>query len=600
MKLFKIEKEIKLYKSQFDDYVYQLFDSHIIDRLGIEIDGLLFKIQYITRNNLDLDKMDSIRKEFNNKGLMLRKHFSTFLYEFLINTIKIENPFHLEDIKDVLASNVNMDASYITFTMMLFSENKSYLEYVDNKIKDNEIYNLFPNEYFRFYTDSYNDGFAKAFPELFENKHQSIIGKGNDSDIFIHNTTLQIGEACTLLCTYCYQANKTPARMNFSTAKGFIDDLIDNKYGYVNQYNSPAIILEFIGGEPLMEIKLIRQTYEYFLQRCYEINHPWFIHHRISICSNGLAYFNKDVQEFFKLYNHQISFNISIDGNKELHDSCRIQPNKEGSYDIDMAALNHYNKHYNSERNSKMTIAPANLKYLYDSVIDFIKNGMSVINMNCIFEEGWTFKHAKEEYYQLKKLADYLIDNNLDHIFISIFTDRQEDRLSKESDSNFCGASGSMLSIRPNGEFYPCIRYMPSSVGNDIESVCMGTLKDGFVGREEDSKIIYKLDRMTRRAQTNDICFDCPIGNDCAGCSANGYQTYGVLDKKTMFHCVMNFAEALVNVYYWNRLNIKHPEYQLGVRKNMVPDELALKIIGKEELEVLKLLELKSMIIMFE
>ena len=48
--------------------------------------------------------------------------------------------------------------------------------------------------------------------------------------------------------------------MSFETAKKFIDkllhnnDLIDN---YVKSKNSLGVILEFIGGEPLLEIELI-------------------------------------------------------------------------------------------------------------------------------------------------------------------------------------------------------------------------------------------------------------------------------------------------------------------------------------------------------
>ncbi len=165
----------------------------------------------------------------------------------------------------------------------------------------------------------------------------------------------------------CYQFNKTKERMSFETGKKFIDNLLSDKYDYINRYNSPAIILEFIGGEPLLEVVLIRKLYEYFLEQCYELNHPWFSLHRLSICSNGLQYFDPEVQSFFKEYSANISFNISIDGNKELHDSCRIQPNGEGSYDIDIKALNHYATHYIPDRNSKMTLAPSNIQYLFES-----------------------------------------------------------------------------------------------------------------------------------------------------------------------------------------------------------------------------------------
>ena len=38
------------------------------------------------------------------------------------------------------------------------------------------------------------------------------------------------------------------------------------------------------------------------------------------------------------------------------------------------------------------------------------------------------------------------------------------------------------------------------------------------------------------------------------------------------------------------QLNIKHPEYRLGVRKNNVPDAWALLVIDKNELDLLLLI----------
>lgn len=602
MLTYKLEKNITLFKNQFEKYILEIYNDYKLDRLSLDIDGLLFRIKYMMKHNKDLDKIPELKQEFTSKAIELRDVFGKFLSSFLFYIVKVPD-LYTEKIdvtsnlfEDVLSQDVKIDNVYVKFKMVLISSYKEYLEYVNNMIPEDKPYNMFPNEYFRFYTDSYNDGISKAYPELFKNREQREVGVGKDADVFCHNFTFQTSEACSLSCTYCYQFNKTPMRMEFETAKKFIDHLLNDDYGYINRYNSPAIIIEFIGGEPLLEIHLTRKIYEYFLDRCYELNHPWFKLHRLSICSNGLQYFDKEVQSFFKEYAHNISFNISIDGNKELHDSCRIQPNGEGSYDIDMMALNHFNRNYTPERNSKMTLAPSNIKFLYDSVVDFIKNGMTCINLNCVFEEGWDQKTANIEYYQLKKLADYLIDNNLDHIYLSIFNERQEDMSPKEQDGNSCGGAGSMLALRPNGQFYPCIRYMPTSVGNNVKDLCIGDVDNGFIGREQESEILKMLDNITRRSQTNDICYECPISNDCMSCTALGHTVFGTPNKRTTFICIQMIAEALANVYYWNRLLLKHPEYDLHVRKNVLPDEWSLLVIDEDELKDLKLLEVMAMI----
>lgn len=596
----KLEKDMVLYKTQFDRFNLDLFGSHKLDRVSIDIDGLLFRIKYMVKHNKDLEKLPDLKNQFTDKALELRSIFGEFMYNFLTQIISIPGDFKLDDIEDVLAQDVKIDNTYVKFKMIVVSRNKEYLEYVDSQIPDDQPFNMFPNEFFRYFTDSYNDGIAKAYPELFENRQQNKIGTGADADVFVHNFTFQTTESCSLNCTYCYQFNKSAMRMNFDTAKKFIDELLADHYGYINRYNSPAIIIEFIGGEPLLEICLTRKIYEYFLDQCYEMNHPWFTMHRLSICSNGLQYFDDDVQDFFKDYASNVSFNISIDGNKELHDACRIQPNGEGSYDIDMMALDHYNAHYTPERNSKMTLAPQNMKYLFDSVVSFIDNGMTCINLNCVFEEGWNQETAALEYEQLKKLADYILDNDLEHLYIAIFNERQEDMQSKYSDGTFCGGTGSMLALRPNGQFYPCIRYMPTSVGDEVKDLCIGDIDNGFIGRDQGSEVLSMMDRVTRRSAVTDICYDCPIGNDCASCSALGHALFGTPNKKATFICIQMIAEALANVYYWNLLNIKKPQYKLGVRKNNVPDEWSLLVIDADELDFLKKIESYSMIITME
>ena len=475
MKTNMLETNVTVYKAQFDKYISNKYHNHVVDRLSLDLDAIKFRISYMVKHNRDLDKIDELKSEFIEKSSQLRDIFSVFLYDLLTEFIKFPSEYDYSDIIDIFSTDMKMEADTIEFKFMLLSDSIEYLNYIEDVVTKDKVFNMWPNEFFRFSTDSYNDAIAKAYPELFENRHVDT-GKGNDGDVFVHNFTFQTTEACSLNCTYCYQFNKSPMNMKFETAKKFIDELLDDKYGYINRYNSPAIIIEFIGGEPLLQINLTRKIYEYFLDRCYKLNHPWFTMHRLSICSNGLQYFDPNVQSFFKDYAHQISFNISIDGNKELHDACRIQPTGEGSYDVAMAALNHYNRVYSNERNSKMTLAPENISYLFDSVVDFINHGMTTINLNCVFEEGWNTETARIEYEQLKKLASYIINNDLEHLYIAIFRETPEGVMDKYSDGNHCGGLGSMLAMRPNGQFYPCIRYMPTSVGDNVKDLCIGKI----------------------------------------------------------------------------------------------------------------------------
>ena len=46
--------------------------------------------------------------------------------------------------------------------------------------------------------------------------------------------TFKVSEDCNLKCTYCYQINKSKSVMDFDTAKKFIDDILSDKFDYIN------------------------------------------------------------------------------------------------------------------------------------------------------------------------------------------------------------------------------------------------------------------------------------------------------------------------------------------------------------------------------
>ena len=137
--------------------------------------------------------------------------------------------------------------------------------------------------------------------------------------------TFAVTDACSLRCTYCYQGIKAHHVMDFETAKKFTDMVLAGNR-YMNPENSPGVIIEFIGGEPLLEIELVDKITDYFIGEMIRLRHPWATRFRLSICSNGTEYFDPKVQAYLKNHLNHLSFSISIDGCKELHDACRVFP----------------------------------------------------------------------------------------------------------------------------------------------------------------------------------------------------------------------------------------------------------------------------------
>ena len=77
---------------------------------------------------------------------------------------------------------------------------------------------------------------------------------------------------------------------------------------------------------------------DYFIDEAFKRQHPWATKYCISICSNGTLYFDPKVQKFFNKHINHTSFSVTIDGNKQLHDACRVFPDGSPSYDLALAA----------------------------------------------------------------------------------------------------------------------------------------------------------------------------------------------------------------------------------------------------------------------
>lgn len=432
-----------------------------------------------------------------------------------------------------------------------------------------------------FKSESYNNMIAKVYPNF---------SKQSKNKIQTAMITFQVTDACNLKCTYCYQINKNTHVMPLEVAQKFIDLLIDNDENtqkYIDTRSCDAAVIEFIGGEPFLQTELMDQIIQYFIQKTIEKDHPWQYNWRISICSNGTLYFNTEVQNFIKKYLKKLAFSISIDGNKQLHDSCRIFPNGTGSYDIAISAVHHFLTHYQDSIGNKMTISPENIKFLSEAVINLLNENYHEINLNCTFEKGWTEEHAKILYQQLKQLSDYILENNLEDNYISLYEENFFRPKSFKDSQNWCGGNGQMLAIDWKGDIYPCIRYMESSLGDSVPPLIIGNINNGIAANKKCEECIKLLRSINRLTQSSEECIKCPVAEGCAWCQAYNYQdSGGNANHRATYICIMHKARALANCYYWNKKYKKNNE--LKRMKLWLPDEEALQIIDNKELQLLK------------
>jgi uncharacterized protein len=360
------------------------------------------------------------------------------------------------------------------------------------------------------------------------------------------SVTFIVTEACQLQCHYCYLTGKNTAhRMELPVAQRTIDYLLTD----TKRFPERGLLLDFIGGEPLLEIELIEQICDHFKIQAYERGHRWFEHYMISITSNGLLYGDPRVQRFIRQNRTHLDITITIDGTQEKHDLQRRYPSGEGSYTDVVANLPLWLDQF-PNANTKVTIAHDDLPHVCDSILHLWGLGIHDINANVVFEDVWHEGDDERFEEQLIRLADRILDEQLYLGHSCSFFDRSLGR-PMDSDANWCG-TGKMLAVDAGGDFYPCVRFAAFSLQNK-RPVVIGNCRDGI-----DSNRLRPFLTLRRSAQSPRECLDCDVASGCAWCPGANYdfaETDTVFQRVT-FICKMHKARVRANNYFWHRYDL--------------------------------------------
>lgn len=372
--------------------------------------------------------------------------------------------------------------------------------------------------------------------------------------------TFIVTKDCQLACKYCYLVGKnTKERMSWDVAKKTIDYILNNH----SFFNEEAVVWDFIGGEPFLEIDLIDKVCDYIKTEMFRLHHPWFDNYRFNFSTNGINYNSIKVQNFIKKNITHLSIGITIDGTKRKHDLNRIwkteemqrgitlkQEEEKGSYEDVVKNIPLWLEQFPGA-GTKVTISSADIPYIKESVLHLYSLGIHEVNINCVFEDVWKEGDDKLFEDQLMLLADAIIDDGYYQDYAcSFFTEQIGKPLDCQVDNqNWCGA-GRMLAVDAKGNFYPCTRFAQYSLRSK-KAWIIGNVHDGI--DKNKLRPFLTLDRCTQSTQE---CIDCEVASGCAWCQGENYdasETATIYQRSTAI-CKMHKARVRANNYYWNKL----------------------------------------------
>ncbi len=337
---------------------------------------------------------------------------------------------------------------------------------------------------------------------------------------------LHICHDCNMRCAYCFASEGTYKGerevMSFEVAKVAVDFLIKNS-------GSRKILeMDFFGGEPLMNLKVVKQTVEYAKAEGAKYGKTFLF----TMTTNGVL-LNEETSKW--LNEEMENVVMSLDGRKEVNDEIRKTVNGKGSFDV---IIDNF-KRFVAMRGDKSyyirgTFTKKNLDFGRD--VEFIADqGFKEISMEpvvtspdsplYIAEED--LPAIREEYRRLSKVyIDRKMKGEGFNFFHFVVDIEGGPCISKRI--NACGAGNEYLSVTPKGDLYPCHQF------SDNPKFYMGNVFEGKVN--EEIRAIFKNSSLL----TRDGCDDCFARYHCSGgCAANNYNFNGDINKPYKPTCEM-------------------------------------------------------------
>ncbi len=398
-------------------------------------------------------------------------------------------------------------------------------------------------------------------------------------DVPRQEISFTVTERCNLNCSYCYLPKKNSEKvMTFEVAKKALDYFLENS----DFFSSPQVLLNFIGGEPLLNISLMDEITDYFKIETYKRNHRWFGNYKITFTTNGTELQNPQVINYIEKNRMCLYPAVSLDGVEEKHDNARKYKNGTGSYK-DVLKNSKKLLELLPYTTVKATFGTGDIKFFKESVMHFLDIGFPLHNIhaNVAYEDIFSEGDDLEFEYQLKELADYLIENNIGssqncgNIFSkSIGLPYTYEHLSK----NWCNAGYGII-VGTDGIFYPCIRFQEMAFKDSKRTREIGNIDYGI---NFDKLRPFRV--LTLKNCSPKECLECTIASGCQMCTGHAVaESKGAtIFSRPTYICKMHKARVNANEYFWKKIEEKEKKEikrDFYLRKLKIPNRKILHIL---------------------
>lgn len=333
------------------------------------------------------------------------------------------------------------------------------------------------------------------------------------------SVTLNVVSSCNLSCIYCWNKGGTygrttrEKRMTAETAIRAIDLAVQNSL------ENDRILIDFYGGEPLLNFEVLRAAMEHCEKIAKEIPRSF----SYKVTTNGTLLTDEMVAFFDRM---GVSLGVSIDGTKKIHDRNRPFPDGKGTWKEIQKNIKAAAAAGNIHVSARATLVPPDLdmvkalKGLFrlgfrDTEIEFASEPCELFNPNgTVRFSDDDIEKMKKEYRKFAKFylsyalhADEAIDVGISNNMTRVL--HESHRFSP------CGAGSNFVCVTEEGNLYPCMGFI------GMPDYRLGSVETGF-DLERLGSFRHDMRTVVFEAKACDGCWARYV---CAGnCPANNVQ----------------------------------------------------------------------------
>lgn len=327
----------------------------------------------------------------------------------------------------------------------------------------------------------------RAFLENRLKDYETTISNGGNIDYL----SLIMSENCNFACTYCISNSVISAShrqknnikiMSFKTA----DKAIDIFLSILKDNNKSEAYINFGGGEPLMNYKVINSVLEYCLKKYGNL-----FKFKFRINTNA-SLITPKIAEMLRFYDVKPA--VSLDGLESANNAVRKKKSGQGTFNQILTGMKNLSAIGYANQGFSATITKDNFYQIDERLIDFAEKNKFIdlrLDVDVIHLLSIPIEEVVNKLIDLKKIA------TARGLHISGFWERPSENLNYsilDKHIAFCGAiAGKSMCVSPSEEVYVC-GYSSNNFANLSKSdILISTayqelIKNKMVGRIERCK----------------------------------------------------------------------------------------------------------------